>query len=101
MDLPENIAKGQTSVLEVMVDWWNSEGHRNNILNSSFQTVGVGMDFSTSTPTWTQIFTGGYEVVAANIYNLQDTYYVGDSLQEQGISVIIEYSNGVQELFHS
>lgn len=92
----ENIAKGQQSVLEVMQAWWNSEEHRNNILDSSFQTVGVGMDFSTSTPTWTQIFTGGYEVSAANIYNLQDTYYVGDSLQEQGISVIIEYSNGVQ-----
>ncbi|MFD0711629.1 CAP domain-containing protein [Paenibacillus sp. GCM10027626] len=37
----ENIAKGQTSPREVMNQWMNSEGHRANILNSSFNQIGI------------------------------------------------------------
>jgi uncharacterized YkwD family protein len=37
----ENIAKGQTSPEQVMNDWMNSEGHRANILNSSFTKIGI------------------------------------------------------------
>ena len=38
----ENIAQGQTSADEVMTDWMNSPGHRQNILDCSFRTLGVG-----------------------------------------------------------
>ncbi|GAA4830214.1 hypothetical protein GCM10023201_17380 [Actinomycetospora corticicola] len=38
----ENIAQGQTSAHEVMTDWMNSPGHRRNILDCSFRTLGVG-----------------------------------------------------------
>jgi uncharacterized protein YkwD len=38
----ENIAQGQTSADEVMDDWMNSPGHRRNILDCSFRTLGVG-----------------------------------------------------------
>jgi uncharacterized protein, YkwD family len=37
----ENIAKGQRSPQEVMNAWMNSSGHRANILNASFTTIGV------------------------------------------------------------
>jgi uncharacterized YkwD family protein len=37
----ENIAKGQTSPQQVMKDWMNSEGHRANILNSSYTKIGI------------------------------------------------------------
>jgi len=37
----ENIAKGQRTPEEVMNAWMNSEGHRKNILNSSFTKIGV------------------------------------------------------------
>jgi uncharacterized YkwD family protein len=37
----ENIAKGQTSAQQVMTDWMNSPGHRANIMNGSFTTIGV------------------------------------------------------------
>ncbi|MFC5531562.1 CAP domain-containing protein [Cohnella yongneupensis] len=37
----ENIAKGQRSPQEVMTAWMNSQGHRANILNASFTTIGV------------------------------------------------------------
>jgi uncharacterized protein YkwD len=38
----ENIAQGQSSADEVMTDWMNSPGHRRNILDCSFRTLGVG-----------------------------------------------------------
>lgn len=38
----ENIAQGQTGADEVMTDWMNSPGHRRNILDCSFRTLGVG-----------------------------------------------------------
>lgn len=38
----ENIAAGYTSPQSVMNGWMNSEGHRNNILNCSFEEIGVG-----------------------------------------------------------
>ncbi|WP_235427178.1 CAP domain-containing protein [Cohnella kolymensis] len=50
----ENIAKGQTSPEQVMNDWMNSEGHRANILNSSFTNIGIAY-FKGE---WVQEFTG-------------------------------------------
>jgi uncharacterized YkwD family protein len=38
----ENIAKGQTSPQAVMTDWMNSPGHRQNILSSNYDSIGVG-----------------------------------------------------------
>ena len=95
MSAGENIAKGQQDVLSVMQAWWNSEGHRNNILNSSFQAVGVGLDVSTGTPTWVQIFTGGYTPYSISFYNPSGVFQVGGSLQEQGILLEVTFSNGM------
>ncbi|KAF1327889.1 Scp-like extracellular protein, partial [Globisporangium splendens] len=36
----ENVAAGQTSVESVMTSWWNSAGHRANILNAEVRDVG-------------------------------------------------------------
>uniref|UniRef100_K3X175 SCP domain-containing protein n=1 Tax=Globisporangium ultimum (strain ATCC 200006 / CBS 805.95 / DAOM BR144) TaxID=431595 RepID=K3X175_GLOUD len=36
----ENVAAGQTSVQSVMTSWWNSPGHRANILNAEVKDVG-------------------------------------------------------------
>nr|WP_312889211.1 CAP domain-containing protein [Desertibacillus haloalkaliphilus] len=38
----ENIAKGQKTPQEVMNSWMNSPGHRQNILNGQFDSIGVG-----------------------------------------------------------
>ena len=38
----ENIAEGQTSVVEVMYDWMHSAGHKANILDEDFTVVGIG-----------------------------------------------------------
>ncbi|MFV0441335.1 MAG: SafA/ExsA family spore coat assembly protein [Lachnospirales bacterium] len=54
----ENIAKGQKTPTAVMNAWMNSSGHRENILNSKFTTLGVGYYVKNGTIYWTQIFTG-------------------------------------------
>ncbi|MCG7207053.1 CAP domain-containing protein [Streptomyces arenae] len=52
----ENIARGQADAQAVMDAWMNSEGHRANILNCDFKTLGVGVHFGAGGPWWTQDF---------------------------------------------
>ena len=52
----ENIARGQTTPAAVVNAWWNSEGHRANMLNSSYKQIGVG--YVASGNYWTQMFIG-------------------------------------------
>ena len=53
----ENIAKGYNLAALVVNGWMNSPGHRANILNSSFNTLGVGYYNYNGTAYWTQMFT--------------------------------------------
>merc|ERR1712071_135338 len=48
----ENIAKGQTTVEDVMTAWMDSAGHKANILNSSHEHFGV----AEINKVWTQVF---------------------------------------------
>ncbi|MFJ7745838.1 CAP domain-containing protein [Peribacillus sp. NPDC097295] len=52
----ENIAQGQQTPEEVVEAWMNSQGHRENIMNSSFTHIGVG--YVESGNYWTQQFIG-------------------------------------------
>lgn len=52
----ENIARGQSSPEAVVNGWMNSEGHRANILNSSYTAIGVG--YVADGNYWTQLFIG-------------------------------------------
>ena len=53
----ENIAYGYRSGLDVMKAWLASPGHRANLLNCSFTTLGVGTVYASSgTPYVTQDF---------------------------------------------
>ena len=51
----ENIASGQTTPAWVVNAWMNSDGHRANILNSSFTHLGAGEQNNS----WVQLFMGG------------------------------------------
>ncbi|MDO4581198.1 MAG: CAP domain-containing protein [Bacillota bacterium] len=42
----ENIAIGQQTPSEVVEDWMNSQGHRENILNRNYRRIGVGVVIS-------------------------------------------------------
>ncbi|MEK0315307.1 CAP domain-containing protein [Cohnella sp. 56] len=50
----ENIAKGQRSPTEVMTAWMNSAGHKANIMNANFKSIGVAY----YNGEWVQEFTG-------------------------------------------
>ncbi|MFE5403969.1 CAP domain-containing protein [Streptomyces sp. NPDC056580] len=52
----ENIARGQADAAAVMEAWMNSPGHRANILNCDFKTLGVGVHLGPGGPWWTQDF---------------------------------------------
>ncbi|MER7763620.1 CAP domain-containing protein [Streptomyces sp. NPDC097619] len=52
----ENIARGQADAEAVMASWMDSPGHRANILNCDFRTLGVGVHFASGGPWWTQDF---------------------------------------------
>ncbi|MET8475101.1 CAP domain-containing protein [Streptomyces sp. NPDC006422] len=52
----ENIARGQANAQSVMDAWMNSPGHKANILNCDFKTLGVGVHFGSGGPWWTQDF---------------------------------------------
>ncbi|GHH16047.1 CAP domain-containing protein [Streptomyces lanatus] len=52
----ENIARGQSDAAAVMEAWMNSPGHKANILNCDFKTLGVGVHFGAGGPWWTQDF---------------------------------------------
>ncbi|MEU4623658.1 CAP domain-containing protein [Actinoplanes sp. NPDC023801] len=53
----ENIAKGQESPYEVMTDWMNSPGHRENIVDCRLDQMGVGLALAADrTPYWVQDF---------------------------------------------
>ncbi|KUF18564.1 CAP domain-containing protein [Streptomyces silvensis] len=52
----ENIARGQVDAPSVMAAWMASPGHRANILNCDYRTMGVGAHFAPGGPWWTQDF---------------------------------------------
>lgn len=54
----ENIAWGQKTPQEVVNAWMNSKGHRANIMNPNFTTIGVGYyENARGTDYWCQLFT--------------------------------------------
>lgn len=54
----ENIAWGQKTPEQVMEGWMNSEGHRANILNEKYTSIGVGYySGANGVNYWTQLFT--------------------------------------------
>ena len=78
----ENIAGGQRSASQVMSDWMQSDGHRANILGSSYTGVGVG--YAEGGPYgryWVQIFAQSLpRVTAGNAPTISGTATVGASL---------------------
>ncbi|MEU9353640.1 CAP domain-containing protein [Streptomyces griseoloalbus] len=52
----ENIARGQADAAAVMQAWMDSPGHKANILNCDFTTLGVGVHMGPGGPWWTQNF---------------------------------------------
>ena len=81
----ENIAYGYNSPEAVMNGWMHSSGHRANILNADFDSIGIGIVSQNGTLYWTQIFTGGTGASKTNTVSVPelpektDTYTVPSS----------------------
>ncbi|MFH9607548.1 CAP domain-containing protein [Streptomyces sp. NPDC017448] len=52
----ENIARGQAGPQAVMDAWMDSEGHRANVLNCDYKTIGIGVQEGPGGPWWVQSF---------------------------------------------
>ena len=53
----ENIAYGQKTAKQVMQDWMNSAGHRANIMNANYSSIGIGhYKNAAGVDYWTQLF---------------------------------------------
>ncbi len=55
----ENIASGFSGAEDVMYGWMNSQGHRNNIMNPNYKTVGVGVVNVNGRKCYVQLFGRG------------------------------------------
>ncbi|MGN0490358.1 Ig-like domain-containing protein [Ruminococcus sp.] len=56
--MAENIAMGQGTPESVMNAWMNSQGHRDNILSSSYTYIGIAHYKYNDTDYWVQVFLG-------------------------------------------
>lgn len=54
----ENIAYGYKTPEQVVTGWMNSQGHRKNILSSSFSKIGIGCYENRGVLYWSQFFIG-------------------------------------------
>lgn len=54
----ENIAYNYDTPENVVNGWMNSQGHRDNILNPSFTSMGVGLCINNDESYWVQLFIG-------------------------------------------
>ena len=52
----ENIAKGQTGCTQVTTAWYNSKGHRKNMLRKQFKKVGIAGYKYNGVVYWVQVF---------------------------------------------
>lgn len=69
----ENIAYGYSSPEAVMNGWMNSDGHRKNILNSSYRSIGIGCYEYNGTLYWVQCFGFATAVKPQNIGTWEKT----------------------------
>lgn len=69
----ENIAAGQASPTAVMTSWMNSEGHKANILNGGYKSIGIGCFTQGGILYWTQVFAGAEAVTGVQPANREVT----------------------------
>lgn len=87
----ENIAKGSGSLCatpkQVMVLWMNSPGHKANILEKSYQSIGIGC-FATSYGTyWVQCFGRGTAQTLSQPENEKAGYRVATDTTSQTVMI--------------
>ncbi len=52
----ENVAKGHRDPEEVVTGWYNSSGHKKNMLNTKYSQIGIGYYVKNGSAHWVQLF---------------------------------------------
>lgn len=90
----ENIASGSSTAAGVMDQWMNSEGHRANILDGSWNSVGIGCYRASNGVTyWVQLFGAGSAQAASRPADRAAFRYVSVSTSEVDPSLRISLSS--------
>lgn len=82
----ENIAAGNSTAQATMYQWMNSPGHRSNILNSNYNSIGVGCFTQGGVRYWVQIFgtsEGIYTDERQNKETIESVNLISDNIQCQ------------------
>lgn len=99
----ENIAAGQTTASAVIDAWWNSPGHKANILTEGFDHMGVGYEKNDSSKYknyWVQMFIGGgcsMDRIVVNKVN-DNTYKKGTSIKNMKRYLKVVCDHGISYL---
>ena len=72
----ENIAYGYGTATHVMEGWMDSPGHKRNIMNSSYQSIGIGCFEKNGVRYWVQCFGEAEANTISEPSNVKQTYQV-------------------------
>ena len=86
----ENIAAGYSNPQSVANGWWNSQGHKENILRTNYKHVGIGYTYSSGSyygAYWVQSFFGGCKNTKAVVKgeNLNKVHSLGTKLSDMNL----------------
>ena len=83
----ENIALGYGTPEAVMKGWMNSEGHKKNILNKEYKSIGIGCFVKNGSKYWVQCFGFAKAESVSNPGNRKSVYKVSLSASEETVLV--------------
>ncbi|MCI8509424.1 MAG: CAP domain-containing protein [Lachnospiraceae bacterium] len=90
----ENIALGYGTPEAVMKGWMNSEGHKKNILNKEYNSIGIGCFVINGSKYWVQCFGFVKAESVSNPGNCKSVYRVSLSASEETVLVKTGEENG-------
>ena len=83
----ENIAMGSTTPEQVMIQWMNSPGHKANILETSFRSIGIGCIVINNRTYWVQCFGRGTAQTLSQPENEKVGYRVATDTTSQTVLI--------------
>lgn len=96
----ENIAAGQFNPQMVITSWWNSPGHKKNMLTPEFSHLGVGYTYKEDSEYghyWVQMFTGTCEPDSISLTEDNSVPFImknDQTIDEMGLMLQIECHHG-------
>lgn len=100
----ENIAAGQEDPFTVVNAWWNSEGHRTNMLYQNYTHLGIGYSYNGNDlygNYWVQLFTGNCTPASISLIQDNSVPYIittDQSIDEIGLELSISCHHGTSYL---